>query len=86
MSLTRSERQTLTGPAVVGCVLGSVVGFVTLAFDSDYGNLTRWGVALDVVASFSATVAIAMVPLGLLPIAIHRLRGLKRGAQDDRER
>jgi len=86
MKLTRFERQTLTGPAVVGCVLGSLVGFVTLAFDSDYGNLTRWGVALDVVTSFLATVAIAMVPLWLLPIAIHRLRGLKRGGQDDRER
>ncbi len=86
MKLTRSERQTLTGPAVVGCVLGLVVGFVTLAFDSDYGNLTRWGVALDVVASFSATVAIAMVTLGLLPIAVHRLRGLKRVGQDARER
>ena len=86
MNLTKSERQTLIGPVAVGCVLGAVVSFVTLAFDSDYGDLTRWAVALDVVVSFSVTVAIAVVPLGLLPIAVHRLRGLKDGGRKDRER
>ena len=74
MKLTPSEKQTLSGPLVAGFILGTVVGLASLGFDSEYGHLTRWHMAFDALAAFLISVAIAVVPLGLLPIAIQRLR------------
>ena len=82
MNLTPSERETLAGPLVVGCVLGAVAGVAVLGLDSEYGSLTRWRMALDVLVAISASIAITVVPLGLLPIAVRRLRERKKSAAD----
>ena len=74
MKLTPTERQTLLGPLVAGCVLGAAVALAVLGFDSEYRHLTPGQMALNACVAFVASVAIAVVPLGLLPIAVRRLR------------
>jgi hypothetical protein len=74
VKLTPLEKQALVGPIVVGGLLGMVVGITSLGFDSEYGHATSWQLALDFLVSFLESVAGAVVPLGLLPIAVQRLR------------
>lgn len=74
MKLTPSERQTLMGPLVVGCVLGAVVGAASWGFDSEYSHLDAWQMALDALAAFSAFLALVAGPLGILPVVVRRLR------------
>jgi hypothetical protein len=74
VKLTPHEKQALVGPTVVGCLLGMAVGVASLGFDSEYGHATYWQLALDFMVAFLASVAVAVVPLGLLPMAVQRLR------------
>jgi len=83
MKLTPTERQTLTGPLVVGCVLGAFVGLATWGFDSEYSHLDRWRMALDALVAFLASVSIATLPLAVLPIALQRLRKRKGSAASE---
>jgi len=72
--MTPTERQTLLGPLVAGCVLGAVVALAVLGFDSEYRQLTPGQMALHAAVAFVASVALTVVPLGLLPVAVKRLR------------
>lgn len=83
LNLTMSERQALLGPLVVGCVLGSVVGLASWGFDAEYSHIDRWRMALNAAAAFAAALAIATVPLGILPIVIQRLRRRYGSTADD---
>jgi len=73
LNLTASERQTLTGPLVVGSVLGAFVGLASWGFDSEYAHIDRWHMAIHAFVAFLASISIAAVPLAVLPIAIRRL-------------
>lgn len=73
LNLTASEPQALVGPLVIGCLLGAFVALASWGFDSEYGHIDRWRMTLNAVVAFVAAVAIAAVPLGVLPIAIRRL-------------
>lgn len=83
MKLTASEKQALAGPIVVGCVLGAFVGLASWGFDSEYNHLDCWRMALNALGAFLASLAIAAVPLGVLPIAIQRLRQRKGSVADE---
>ena len=77
MPVSTSERQTLLGPLVVGCLLGVFVASAVFAFASEYrlqgsgGNW--WQIAAEAVFGFIASTLATVGLLGLLPIAIHRL-------------
>ena len=83
LNLTASERQTFVGPLVVGCVLGAIVGLASWGFDSEYGHLDRWRMAVNALGAFLASIVVATVPLGVLPIAIRRLRQWRGSTQDE---
>jgi hypothetical protein len=74
LKLTSSERQSLVGPLVVGCVIGACVGLVSWGFDSEDVHIDHWRKALNVLIAFLESIAVAVVPLGVLPIAIQRLQ------------
>ena len=80
MKLTSSERQTLVGPCAIGCLLGLVVGLASWAFDSEYNHNGYWQMALNASVAFLASVAVATVPLGILPIVVRRVRLRRRAA------
>jgi len=82
-NLTAPERQTFVGPLVVGCVLGTIVRLASWGFDSEYGHLDRWRMAVSALNAFLASIAVATVPLGVLPIAIRRLRQPRGSIQDE---
>jgi len=69
LKLTASERQALVGPLVIGCLLGAFVALASWGFDGEYSHIDRWRMTLNAVVAFVAAVAIAAVPLGVLPIA-----------------
>lgn len=83
LNLTASERQALLGPLVVGCVLGAFVGLASWGFDSEYSHVDRWRMALNAAGAFAAALAIATVPLGILPIVIQRFRRRHGSIADD---
>jgi Mg/Co/Ni transporter MgtE len=72
LNLTASERQSLAGPLVVGCVLGAIVSLASWGFDSKYGRIDSWRMMVNALGAFLAAIVVATVPLGILPIAIHR--------------
>ncbi|MBV8657274.1 MAG: hypothetical protein JO142_05545 [Burkholderiales bacterium] len=82
LKLNASERQSLVGPLVIGCLLGAFVALASWGFDSEYSHIDRWRMTLNAVADFVVSVAIAMVPLGILPIAIRRLHQRLNSAPD----
>lgn len=81
--LTSSEKQTLTGPVAVGCVLGAFVALASWGFDREYRHIGHWRMALDALIAFSTGLAVSAIPLGLAPIAIQRLRGRIRSTDDE---
>ena len=83
LNLTAPERQTLLGPLVVGCVLGTFVALASWGFDSEYCHINRWHMAMNAAGAFAAALALATVPLGVLPIVIHRFRRRHGSAADD---
>jgi Mg/Co/Ni transporter MgtE len=83
LNLTASERQGLIGPLVVGCLLGALLALATWGFDSEYSHIDHWHMALDASFAFLAALAIAALPLGVLPIAIGRLNRRHRSASDE---
>ena len=86
LNLTSPERQTLLGPLVVGCVLGTFVALASWGFDSEYSHINGWDMAMNAAGAFAATLAIATVPLGVLPIVIQRFRRWHGSAADDEGR
>ena len=83
LSLTASGKASQLGPLVVGCVLGGFVGLACWGFDSEYSHIDEWRMALNAACAFAAAVAIATVPLGILPIVIQRFRRRHGSAADD---
>ncbi|MFG6458500.1 hypothetical protein [Roseateles sp. BYS96W] len=81
--LTSSERETLAGPLVVGCVLGAFVGFASWGFDSEYEQLGHLRMLLNALTAFLVSLVIVNVPFGVLPIAA--LRRQRRKGSDDLE-
>ena len=81
--LTTAERQTLTGPVVIGCILGAFVGLASWGFDSEYGHFDHWRMALNAALAFFASFALALVPLAVLPIAFRRLRQRKQSTANE---
>jgi Mg/Co/Ni transporter MgtE len=84
LKLTEFERQVLIGPLVVGCVLGAFVGLASWGFDSEYSRIHGWRMALNASGWFSAALAIATLPLGILPIVTQRF-GRRHGSTADGE-
>jgi len=85
LKLTMSERQALTVPLVIGCLLGALAPLASRGFDSEYSHIDRWQMTLDAAAAFLATLTIAVAPLGLLPIAMRRLHQ-RRGSAPGQDR
>ena len=73
LKLTATERQGLIGPVVVGCLLGAFVALASWGFDSEYSHVGRLHMALNAAVAFLVALAIAALPLGVLPIALRRL-------------
>lgn len=76
MKLSRSERETLVGPAVVGIVVGIFFAVCTVAFNSEYKPAVSsdWSTTSDAVLSFLGGLLLAFLPFGLAPVLIGRLR------------
>lgn len=83
LNLTASERQTLTGPLVLGSVLGAFVGLASWGFDSEYAHIDHWHMAIHALVSCLASVSVAALPLAVLPIAIQRLRRARGSTQEE---
>lgn len=75
--LTPSERQTLTGPFVVGCVLGICAAAASWGFDREYRLTSDGMMLLGALEAFLAGVAVVIIPLAVLPIVARRLMAKK---------
>lgn len=76
MNLLRSERETLTGPAAVGVVVGIAFAVCTVAFNSEYKapDLSDWAIISDTMLSFFGGFLLAFIPFGLAPVIMGRVR------------
>jgi hypothetical protein len=77
--LTVEEKQSLLGPAVIGCLLGAFAAYAVFAFASEYAvqeatSPTFWATAGEASLAFAVCVAGTVGFLGLAPLAIGRLR------------
>ena len=86
MNLSTHEKQILAGPLVVGMLLGAFGAYAVFAFASelsldgtDAPNRLRTAVEASVV--FLTAVLGTVAVLGVLPIAVRRIRA-KKGASD----
>lgn len=78
MRLTQTERETLTGPAVVGIVAGLLCVLGTIAFDSEYGAAAQFGWTQlgDALLACLVGFLTAFLPLGVAPVMLARWRAL----------
>ena len=76
MKFSQGERETLTGPAVVGAVLGIVLAVCTVSANSEYNAaaLFDWTTIGDTVLISCGGFFLAFVPFGLIPVLIERFR------------
>ncbi|MFC5462636.1 hypothetical protein [Massilia niabensis] len=76
MKLSRNERETLIGAAVVGIVMGIFFGVCTVAFSSEYepAALSDWSTIGEAMPSFFAGLLLAFVPFGLARVLIGRFK------------
>lgn len=72
--LSASEKETLAGPLAVGCLLGAIVAIASWGFDGEYRHLESWPLALNALVAFATSVLLVVVPLGILPVVVRRLR------------
>ena len=86
MNLSADERQSLVGPAVVGCLFGLLAALATVAFHSEYGYPpgTAAGWTNLLIAGGLAFASIAggcFLVFGVAPVALSRipLRKKSRG-------
>ena len=86
MNLSTREKQILAGPLAVGVLLGAFGAYAVFAFASelslhgtDAPNRLRTAVEASVV--FLTAVLGTVAVLGVLPIAVRRIRA-KKGASD----
>ena len=80
MKISRIERDTLTGPAAAGVVVGIFAALCTVAFNSDYGGalVPEWAKVGDAMLSFFAGFFLAFVPFGMAPVLIARVTSRSR--------
>lgn len=80
MKFSGSERETLSGPAVVGAVLGLLCAMGAMGFHSEYGHASQpaWPVALDMIGYFAAGFLVAFLPFGAVPVLVARLKSRKQ--------
>lgn len=76
MNFSKSERETLAGPAVVGVVLGIVLAVCAVAVNSEYhAEALSNGAAIgDTMLISFGGFFLAFVPFGLVPVLIGRFR------------
>lgn len=76
MKFSKSERETLTGPAVAGVLLGIVFAFCNVSFNSEYhaAVLSDWSTIGNTMLIFFGVFLLAFVPFSLVPVLIGRLR------------
>jgi hypothetical protein len=76
MKISQGERETLTGPAVVGAVLGIVLAVCAVSVISEYNAaaLFDWTTVGDTMLISFGGFLLAFVPFGLVPVLIGRCR------------
>jgi Sec-independent protein secretion pathway component TatC len=79
MTLSPSEKQTLIGPLVVGCLLGAFVAYAVFAFASEFElqngeSIDKWQTAAEAFFAFLVAAAATVGLLGVLPIVVQRWR------------
>lgn len=81
MKFSQSERETLTGPAMVGIVVGIFFAVCTVAFNGEYkpAASSDWSKVSDAMLSFLAGLLLAFLPFGFAPVLIGRLRSSAGG-------
>ena len=80
MQITTEEKQSLTGPLVVGCLFGLLAAVAVVAFASEYkASLYQHSffpfwlqIAGEAAFAFLCVVAGCVLSLGVLPLVIHR--------------
>lgn len=72
--ISQGERETLTGPAVVGLALGIVFAVCTVAFNSEYNAtaLSDWAAIGNTMLISFGGFLLAFLPFGLAPVLIRR--------------
>ena len=84
LKLSVEERQSLLGPAVIGCLLGAFAAYAVFAFAAEFrlqsgSAQTFWATAGEACLAFVLCVAGTVGLLGLAPVAIGRLMA-RRGS------
>lgn len=79
MKLSAEERQSLAGPAIVGCLFGLLAAFAAVAFHSEYGTppgvAASWfGLFVSGALAFASVAGGCFVAFGAIPVALERLR------------
>jgi hypothetical protein len=76
MILSQSERDTLTGPAAIGVVVGVFFAVCTVAFNSEYKEpaSSDWSTISEPMLSFFAGFLLTFVPFGLAPVLSGRVK------------
>ena len=77
--LTVEEKESLLGPTVVGCLLGTFAAYSVFAFASEYQlqagtAATFWATAGEASLAFAICVAGTVGLFGFAPLAVGRLR------------
>lgn len=84
MKLSTQEKQILAGPVVVGTLLGAFGAYAVFAFASEMSLQAteapnRFQTAIEASVVFLAAVLGTVAVLGVLPIAVRRIRAKKGG-------
>lgn len=84
MTLSHSEKQTLIGSLVVGCLIGAFLAYAVFAFSSelalqDEQSINKWKTVAEAVFVFLVTTASTVGLLGILPIVLKRRRAKDGG-------
>jgi Mg/Co/Ni transporter MgtE len=76
MKFSQGERETLTGPAAVGVVLGIVLAVCAVTFNSEYNAavLSDWATIGNAMLISFGGFLLAFVPFGLVPLLVERFR------------
>ena len=79
MKLSAEERQSLAGPAAVGCLFGLLAAFAAVAFHSEYGappgTAASWSsLFVSGALAFASVAGGCFVVFGAVPVALNRIR------------